>query len=141
MTAQYVEVMSVRVDAGSRTLYVDLKQNADGSRFVSISEVRRDADARSRILIDEEYLPDLFRALNAVLEFLSPKGQRKAYTVEEKRRTHSHAYEPWSDEEERRLQAECARGLNITQLAQSHGRTVTAIRARLELLALRANST
>ena len=139
MTAQYVEVMSVRVDAGSRTLYVDLKQNADGSRFVSISEVKRDGDARSRILIDEEYLPELFRALNAVLEFLAPKGRGKTYTVDEKRRTHPHAYEPWTDEEDQRLRAESGHGLSIDQLAQAHGRTATAIRARLELLGLTPN--
>ena len=96
----------------------------------------RDVDARSRILIDEQYLPDLFRALNAVLEFLAPKGQAKEYTVDEKRRTHSHAYEPWTDEEDQRLRVESAQGLSIDQLAQAHGRTAMAIRARLERLGL-----
>jgi hypothetical protein len=56
MTAEYTEIMSVRVDAGSPTLYVDLKQNPDASRFLSISEVKHGPDVRSRIVIDEQYV-------------------------------------------------------------------------------------
>jgi len=139
MTAEYVEIMSVRVEAGSRTLYVDLKQNQDGSRFLSISEVNREGDARSRILIDEQYVPELFRALGAVLHFLAPDKTPKAYTVEERRRSHPHAYEAWTEEEDERLRAECAQGLAVHQLAQAHGRTPIAIRARLERLGLTPN--
>lgn len=50
MNPEYVEVMNVKVGAGSRTLYVDLKENPDGTRFLSISEVRASKErVRSRI--------------------------------------------------------------------------------------------
>ena len=137
MSADYREVMSVRVDAGSRTLYVDLKENTDGSKFLSISEVKRHGDeARSRILIDQEYVPELFRALSAVLEFLAPKREPNSYTVAQKRQMYPRAYEPWTEEEQQRLKEGFARGVSADQLAREHGRGPTAIRSRLERLGL-----
>lgn len=137
MSGDFNEVMSVRVEAGSRTLYVDLKENADGSKFLSISEVKRTAcKARSRILIDEEYVPELFRAICAVLEFLAPERRPKSYSVEQKRQMYPRAYEPWTEEEQQRLKEGFARGLSVEELAQQHGRGPTAIRSRLERLGL-----
>ena len=137
MSPDFREVMSVRVEAGSRSLYVDLKENADGSKFLSISEVKRNGrDGRSRILIDEEYVPELFRALCAVLEFLAPRRGPKSYSVEQKRQMYPRAYDPWTEEEEERLKEGFARGLSVEQLAQQHGRGPTAIRSRLERLGL-----
>ena len=136
MTPEYTEIISVRVKAGSRTLYVDLKETPDGSRFLSISEVKHGADVRSRILIDEQYVPDLFRALGAVLDFIAPKRAAKLYTLEEKRRTHPRAYEAWTEEEDQRLKAGFAQELNVDQLAQRHGRAPSAIKHRLERLGL-----
>ncbi|NQU25203.1 MAG: DUF3276 family protein [Candidatus Nealsonbacteria bacterium] len=137
MSADFKEVMSVRVDAGSRTLYVDLKENPDGSKFLSISEVKRHGhEARSRILIDQEYVPELFRALCAVVEFLAPKGEPKSYSVEQKRQMDPRAYEPWTEKEQQRLKEGFARGVSVEQLAQEHGRGPTAIRRRLERLGL-----
>ena len=136
MTPEYTEIMSVRVEAGSRTLYVDLNQNPDASRFLSISEVKHGPDPRSRILIDEQYVPELFRALGAVVEFLAPKKTGKSYTLDEKRRTHPKAYEPWTEEEDHRLEAGFAQGLSVDQLAQRHARAPSAIERRLERLGL-----
>jgi len=137
MSADFKEIMSVRIDAGSRTLYVDLKENADGSKFLSISELKRgDGDARSRIVMDEEYVPQLLRALCAVQEFLTPERRPKSYSVKQKREMHRRAYEAWTDEEEARLREEFSRGTSVDELAQAHGRTASAIQRRLERLGL-----
>lgn len=42
MNAKATEIMNIKISAGSRRLYLDLKENADGSRFLSMSEVRAD---------------------------------------------------------------------------------------------------
>ncbi len=68
------DIMSVKLRAGSRTIYLDLKQMDDGSRYLSIREVGRESRVTvpPRILIDEHFIPDLHRALGAVLDFLNP---------------------------------------------------------------------
>ena len=139
MSGGYREVMSVRVEAGSRTIFVDLKQNPDGSRFVSLSEVKRDEpDVRSRILIDEAYVAELARALAAVVTMVGDETKAKSYSVEQERQTHPNAYQPWSSEEDERLKAAWTRTCSIEQLAKNHGRAPSAIRSRLEKLGLRS---
>lgn len=55
----------------------------------------------------------------------------KAYTVEEKRRLHPHAYKPWGPEDEQRLAERCAQGASLTELSQEFGRNEGAIASRL----------
>jgi hypothetical protein len=60
----------------------------------------------------------------------APK-QPRAYTVEEKRKTHPNAYKPWTDQEEEDLAARCAQGVLLAELAQEFGRNKGAIASRL----------
>lgn len=135
MTMKSSEIMNIKVAAGSRTLYLELTENADSTRFLSISEVRSGScGERSRILVDEEFVPDLHRALGAVLEMIgrkTPPQKQKSHTLEEKRREHSRAYEPWTDEEEKQVREEYTRGLGIERLAEQVGRKPTAVLSRL----------
>jgi len=137
MSRDYREVMSVRVEAGSRTIFVDLKQNSDGSRFVSLTEVKRDeSDVRSRILIDEAYAAELARALAAVVAMVGDEPATRSYSFEQERQTHPNAYQPWTREEDEQLKAAYTRSSSIEQLARNHGRAPSAIRSRLEKLGL-----
>ncbi|MET8101519.1 hypothetical protein ABZV29_34500 [Streptomyces sp. NPDC005236] len=60
----------------------------------------------------------------------APK-QPKAYTVEEKRKTHPNAYMPWTDQDEKDLADRCTQGVPLAQLAQEFGRNEGAIASRL----------
>ncbi|MFD8421059.1 hypothetical protein [Streptomyces sp. NPDC059466] len=60
----------------------------------------------------------------------TPK-QPKAYTVEEKRKTHPNAYTPWTAQDEQDLAARCVQGALLAQLAQEFGRNEGAIASRL----------
>lgn len=132
MDREYVEVLNVKVGAGSRTLYVDLKENPDGTRFLSISEVRASKTReRSRILIDEEHVAELHRALDSVLEFLSRKSRTKAYSIPEKRRERPRAYERWTRGEEEQLVEAYDEGCGVSELAERHARAPTAVLSRL----------
>ncbi|MET8978992.1 hypothetical protein ABZX85_25570 [Streptomyces sp. NPDC004539] len=55
----------------------------------------------------------------------------KAYTVEEKRKVHPNAYEPWSTEDEQRLAERCAQGASLAELSQEFGRNHGGIASRL----------
>jgi len=131
------EIMNIKLAAGSRTLYIDLKQDSGGGRFLSISEVQvAGLHERSRILVDEEFLPDLHRALGAVLELLGRKEPKKSYTVSRKRCDHPRAYEPWTEEEQERLQQGYAQGEGVHQLAEQLARAPTAVLSRLYQLGM-----
>ena len=61
---------------------------------------------------------------------------KPAYTVEEKRREHSSAYEKWSPEDDERLKEMYAAGHGIAELAKHFERNEGAIRSRLRKLEL-----
>lgn len=61
-----------------------------------------------------------------------PEPQKpKAYTVEDKRKTHSNAYTPWSTDEEQRLAERCEEGVSLAELSQEFGRGAGGIASRL----------
>jgi hypothetical protein len=108
-----------------------LKQDADGGRFLSISEIDRRGRDRFRILIDESHLAKLHHAIGTVLERLNTNRQSKPYKLDEKRREHRRAYEPWTVREENRLKDAYQSGATIGDLAQELGRAPTAVLSRL----------
>ncbi|MFD5619205.1 hypothetical protein [Streptomyces yangpuensis] len=55
----------------------------------------------------------------------------KAYTVEEKRKTHPNAYKPWTPDDEQHLGERCAQGIRLADLARQFGRDPGAIASRL----------
>ncbi len=138
MSRDHTEVMNIKVRAGSRTLYVDVKENAGGGRFVSLRELRAGAeDERSRILVDEAFVPALLRALRGVAAFLRDERPRKSApsaTRAERRQAHPRAYEPWTDEEEQQLKEGHARGCGVGELARQLQRKPSAVRSRLHKL-------
>src|SRR5712692_2988424 len=79
-------LLSKRVLAGRRTYFIDVKQPADGERYLSISEskrVRGEPYERSRIIVLEEYISLFFDELRLVLESIGLLKPAKAYTVED----------------------------------------------------------
>lgn len=55
----------------------------------------------------------------------------KAYTVEEKRKSHPNAYVRWTPEDEARLADRCAEGASLDELSGEFGRNLGAIASRL----------
>jgi hypothetical protein len=127
----------VIVPAGSRTLYLDLKQNDDKTRFLSISEVRgSDPNRRSRILLDEQYVPDLHQALAAVLELLKTAPSSKEHHAENQDQSLARAYKLWTADEDGRLKTSYRQGRGVNVLAVQHERAPTAIISRLYQLGI-----
>jgi len=129
--------MTIRIPAGSRTLYIDLKQNADGSRFLDMTQVVTSRGGeRSRIRVDEKFVADVHRALAAVLELMVHKTPPKAYSMGARRGKHARAYKLWTPEEENDLRERYSLGSGVDELAERHGRKPTAIISRMYQLGI-----
>jgi hypothetical protein len=69
------EVFSRRFGGGKRTYYVDVKQDANGEKYVVISEASwkdgADKKFRSRVMIWKEDFEQLFQSINDIRAFLT----------------------------------------------------------------------
>ena len=99
------------------------------------------AVTRSRNFIDfpDEMFPGAekhlyTRSAKKKIVSLVKKGLNTSWTIGEKRAAHANAYAPWTDAEERELEALARRGTPEKALAQRFGRNTGAIRSRLKKL-------
>ncbi len=126
--------------AGSRTYFFDVKESADGIKYLVISESRRQAGEKSyehnRVMVFREHLKAFIDGFKKTVESMNEKGKSKAYNVEQIRSEYREAYTKWTAEEEIRLRREYNQGKTIDELAEIFQRRPTAIRSRLEKLAM-----
>jgi len=132
------EIINIEVSAGSRTIYLDVKEQEDGSRFLSIREVKHAGDpaGASRVIVDQKYIRDLHRAIGAVLAFIEPEPTGKSYTLAEKRTKHARAYAPWTEEQDAELTTGFQAGRTYAELSEILGRSEKGVTARLLRLGL-----
>lgn len=139
MTTPKSEVFSRKVTTSRRTYFLDVKQLDDGSRYLSIKEVKCRGEEDSpppRIIVAEEDLGQFRNGLDEVLAFLRAGKQAAPGKMAEIRRIHPRAYMPWRAEDDDRLKAGFARGEEIELLATVLQRQPGAIRSRLQKLGL-----
>jgi len=152
------ELFTRRVSAGSRTYFFDVKESAEGAKYLLISE-SRDVKGKwehNRVMVFEEHLQPFLAALQAVGNVLSVKQKSsdspieeddedraaeiassvnpKSYSLDEIRQTHHRAYRPWTDEEDQMLLARFDADCSIDDLAVFFEREEGAIRSRLKKL-------
>ncbi|MGI8979827.1 MAG: DUF3276 family protein [Pirellulaceae bacterium] len=151
------ELFTRRVSAGSRTYFFDVKQSAEGAKYLVISE-SREVDGKwehDRVMVFEEHLQPFLTALQAAGIFLCAKvgsgsgfeedcerqvkeslpGEKpKAYSLDDIRQTHHRAYRPWTEEEDKMLLARFEADCPIGDLAAFFEREEGAIRSRLKKL-------
>jgi hypothetical protein len=132
------EIINIKVSAGSRTIYLDVKEQEDGSRFLSIREVKHGGDdaGGSRVIVDQKYIRDVHRAIEDVLAFIEPGTKWKAYTLADKRAEHARAYAPWTHEQDVALTQGFRAGRSRAELSKMLGRSEDGISARLLRLGL-----
>lgn len=151
------ELFTRRVSAGSRTYFFDVKQSAEGAKYLVISE-SREVDGKwqhDRVMVFEEHLQPFLAALQAAGDFLGakvgsgcafeeecerqvtgslPREKPKAYSLDDIRQTHQRAYRPWTEEEDQMLLARYDADCSIDDLAVFFEREDGAIRSRLRKL-------
>lgn len=72
--------------------------------------------------------PNVIRALICLIDCAKQAGERK---TEANRKPPTNAGKPWTRDEDDLICSELKRGLNFSQIAQTHGRTRGAIVSRL----------
>ena len=137
MTGERKELLSEKVPAGSRTYFFDVKESADGVKYLVISESRQisaESYEHNRVMVFQEHLVAFNEGFNKAIQFMI--GEGKAYDVEQIRREYPKAYAKWTEEEDTRLRYEHAQGRTVNELAESFQRKPSAIRSRLRKLGL-----
>lgn len=130
---------SDKIQAGSRTYFLDVKQGKDGVKYLTITETRSsDGELeRNRVMVFEEHFETFFAQLIKITEFL---GLDHTDRLDEIRQTHPNAYKKWTPEEDAHLKQSYAQGLSIDVLATTFQRQPSAIRSRLIKLGLLSHS-
>ena len=158
------ELFTRRVSAGSRTYFFDVKQSAEGAKYLLISE-SRDVKGKwehDRVMVFEEHLQPFLAALEAAGGFLGAKQKAsdsrfeegcelqatsnlqsvspKTYSLDDIRQTHQRAYRPWTEEEDQILLTRYEADCSVKELAKFFERQEGAIRSRLDKLQNRINA-
>ena len=122
MTIQKPQQSGIRLAAGSRHYFFDLKPSEQGP-YLLITESRPSNGTfeRQRILVEVEYLEKFVNSLRALAQPELAKS-----------------YKPWASEEDELLRKELAEGKGIAEIAREHKRATGAIRSRIKHLENRA---
>ena len=138
MPKERKELFSIKIPAGKRTYFFDIKESQGDIKYLVISESKQVAEGgyqHNRIIIFEENIPLFIDGLIKTLEFLERK-KPKAYNIEEIRKKYPKAYMKWTKEEDDLLRNEFLQGKTIDELAKIFQRKPSAIRSRLQKLGL-----
>ena len=131
------ELFSTSLAAGSRTYFLDVKESVNGSKYLKITESRRDPEGEfehSRVMVYEEHIGQFLESLNQAVQFMT--REEKAYSVEQLRLQHPSAYARWTEEEDLSLKEAYEQGRTLSELAAQFGRQPGAIQSRLRKLGL-----
>lgn len=94
-------------------------------------------------MIFEEDLKDFvdtFRnSLTKFKEFQQTQSEAKKYSVEKIRETHQQAYQPWTQEDDEKLELLFCEGKKVKELAHIFARKEGAITSRIKKLELKKN--
>lgn len=114
----------------------EIFSDSGGSPVLSITQryVNGMEISRQRLAISEASFSEFHKAYLKAAEQMA--GSRRAYTVDEKRSKHVHAYKKWTQEDDAELTAQYQVGKSIYELSQLFGRNTSAIRSRLSKLGL-----
>ncbi len=151
------ELFTRRVSAGSRTYFFDVKQSAEGAKYLVISESREVHGKweHDRVMVFEEHLQPFLAALQAAGCFLgvpqkaSAKGFERGHesqaaravpnekpksNIDHIREIYPRAYSPWTEEEDQILLARFEADCSVKDLAKFFERQEGAIWSRLDKL-------
>lgn len=130
------ELFSTRVEAGSRTYFIDVREAATGTKYLKLTESRWKGDGHEhdRVMVFEEYVPDFMDALTKAVKHLEHKPV-PAHVIEA-RKKHARAYEKWTEEEDVRLGELYRSGNGAAEMSSELQRKPGAIKSRLKKLGL-----
>jgi hypothetical protein len=133
------ELPSIKIPAGKRTYFLDIKKSREGIKYLVISESKLDdkgAYQRERVMVFHEHFPALFEGLVKIAPELGV-NMDKRNSLTEIRELHHNAYAPWSSDEDDKLERLFCEGKSTKELAAIFQRQPGAITSRIKKLELR----
>jgi len=130
-------IFSTKFQAGNRTYFFDVKTTKDGNRYLKISESKRTGESefeRHQIIVFDKGIDKLAEKITEVAEKM--RNEEKSYSVNEKSKTHRKAYQPWTAEDDSRLELLYCEGKSLPELSELFGRNNGSIRSRIKKLEL-----
>jgi hypothetical protein len=133
------ELFSQKVRAGIRTYFFDVKQSKENSLYLVISESKPVSGEfqHHRVMIFEEDFEAFIEGIDKTIDFIRKNQKQKSFNLEKIRQQYPKAYTKWSSEDDELLQNKYDEGISIAELSQFFQRQPSAIRSRLEKLAVK----
>ncbi len=129
-----------QVKAGTRTIFIDLKENKRGGNYLTVTQSRlgeNDTYTRSQIILFQDDLARFSSALlRSLMQFNYLEHAVSPDYIEQVREHHPNAYNKWTDEEVDSLKAMVEEGKDVEEVASALKRRPGAIRYRLRQMGL-----
>lgn len=131
------EIFGEKITKGARTYFFDIKKTEGGDLYISISESKRTDDGFDchRVLVFEQDFNDFKAAFNRAAKKIT--SLNKSYSLDDIREKHPQAYQPWSLEDDEKLETLFCEGKSVKELASILERNDGAIRSRIKKLELK----
>jgi len=136
------EIESLKVPAGKRTYFIDVKQTGESIKYLKISESKRLENGeyeRHQILIFEEDINNIAEAVKQLLvHFPTYKKTETKSRMEKTKEQFENAYKPWTETDDLQLTQLFCDGSKPKELSQIFKRNVGAINSRIKKLELKS---
>ena len=138
------EIYSDKITKGKRTYFFDINKSEKGDLFLKISESKKTENGfeHFRVMVFEEDINDFTETLQRALKKFKSLNKKedadeKSYSVENIRETHKQAYQPWTLDDDNKLEMLFCEGKKVKELAKIFGRNDGAISSRIKKLELK----
>lgn len=133
------ELQPIKIPAGERTYFLEIKKLREGTKYLVISERKQNDKGESqhdRVMVFHEHFPALFDGLVKLAPELGVNLHEQNFTTEI-HKTYPNAYAPWTKEEDEKLERLFCEGQTTKELAEIFQRQTGAITSRVKKLELR----
>lgn len=138
------DLYSDKLTKGRRTYFFDISKSEKNDLYLKVSESKKTESGFDyhRLIVFEEDIKDFSEAFQkAMMKFSEFKESKqngdKSYSVEKIREVHKNAYNPWTPDDDRKLEIFFCEGKKVKELAQFFGRNDGAISSRIKKLELK----
>ncbi len=142
-----------RVQSNGKVYFLDLKEAENGNNYLVINQTKMmddDKTERVKMILFENEIEQFAAAFSSIIFKFNHSGKenRKKENIkfdekyiEDVRKEHPNAFQPWTKEDEELLAALFNDGKTVTELSKSFQRNEGGIRARLTKIGLAVKET
>lgn len=141
---EHTELYSQQLAKGKRTYIFDVKQTEQNDLYIKITERKlcNNGFEHHRVLLFEESIEDFMVSFTQCLAHYHKLKEaqfigRKPDTYSEIKKEHANAYQPWTTDDDVRLESLCGEGKTVTELSVIFERKIGAIESRIKKLGLK----